>query len=108
MLYLTPCATCGVHYPCVHLTHADAHAVVVPALARQPPGQHFQAHMELENHCCWCCWCCYCMHVICRHYRKRTIATMSTLNYLDDAPVFPKDRRIAVAFCEGGLEAERR
>ena len=32
---------------------------------------------------------------------------MENLNYLDDSPVFPKDRRLAVAFVTGGLEAER-
>lgn len=44
----------------------------------------------------------------CRHYRKVLLATMPTLNYLDDMPVFPKDRRLAVAFAAGGMEAERR
>lgn len=33
---------------------------------------------------------------------------MPTVNYLDDSPVFPKDKRLAAAFCEGGLDAERR
>ena len=33
---------------------------------------------------------------------------METLNYLDDSPVFPKDRRLAIAFVAGGgIEAER-
>ncbi|GIL59016.1 hypothetical protein Vafri_13988 [Volvox africanus] len=43
-----------------------------------------------------------------KHYRKTLLARIPTLNYLDDSPVFPKDRRLAVAFIEGGgLEAER-
>jgi Leucine-rich repeat (LRR) protein len=43
-----------------------------------------------------------------RNYRKTIVAAMPSLNYLDDMPVFPKDRRYAVAFIEGGVEAERR
>ncbi|KXZ54087.1 hypothetical protein GPECTOR_5g192 [Gonium pectorale] len=43
-----------------------------------------------------------------KHYRKTLLARMPQLNYLDDSPVFPKDRRLAVAFIDGGgLEAER-
>jgi hypothetical protein len=42
-----------------------------------------------------------------RHYRKTLLARMGQLNYLDDSPCFPKDRRLAVAFVEGGLDAER-
>jgi hypothetical protein len=48
--------------------------------------------------------CCYCRR---RHYRKTLLARMPSLNYLDDSPVFPKDRRLAAAFLEGGLDAER-
>ena len=32
---------------------------------------------------------------------------MPGLNYLDESPVFPKDRRLAQAFVEGGLPAEK-
>ncbi|KAG2437441.1 hypothetical protein HXX76_006091 [Chlamydomonas incerta] len=43
-----------------------------------------------------------------RHYRKTLLARMPALNYLDDSPVFPKDRRLAQAFVDGGgVEAER-
>lgn len=30
-----------------------------------------------------------------------------TLNYLDESPCFPNDRRLAAAFVEGGLDVER-
>ncbi|KAG2453060.1 hypothetical protein HYH02_002393 [Chlamydomonas schloesseri] len=43
-----------------------------------------------------------------RHYRKTLLARMPALNYLDESPVFPKDRRLAAAFIDGGgIEAER-
>jgi hypothetical protein len=42
-----------------------------------------------------------------RSYRKRLLAAMPSLNHLDDCPVFPKERRLARAFCAGGLDAER-
>lgn len=42
-----------------------------------------------------------------RHYRKHLLAKMPQLNYLDESPCFPKDRRLAEAFLEGGVEAER-
>jgi len=29
------------------------------------------------------------------------------LNYLDDSPVFPKDRRLAAAWLKGGVEEEK-
>jgi dynein assembly factor 1 len=40
-------------------------------------------------------------------YRKKIIAAMGSLNYLDDTPVFHKDRRLAVAFRTGGMDLER-
>lgn len=42
-----------------------------------------------------------------RHYRKTMIVNIRTLNYLDDRPVFPKERRLCDAWQAGGVEAER-
>ena len=42
-----------------------------------------------------------------KSYRKTTIASLPELNYLDDRPVFPDERRACEAYARGGLEAER-
>ncbi|KAJ7566326.1 hypothetical protein O6H91_02G097200 [Diphasiastrum complanatum] len=42
-----------------------------------------------------------------RYYRKTTIARMPTLKYLDESPVFDKEKRLAHAWMAGGLEAEK-
>lgn len=42
-----------------------------------------------------------------RHYRKTMVVNVRTLNYLDDRPVFEKERRLCDAWQVGGIEAER-
>uniref|UniRef100_A0A7S0XG64 Dynein assembly factor 1, axonemal homolog n=1 Tax=Mantoniella antarctica TaxID=81844 RepID=A0A7S0XG64_9CHLO len=40
-------------------------------------------------------------------YRKTVVCGFKHLNYLDDMPVFPKDRRLAEAWRRGGVEEEK-
>mmetsp|Transcript_98741 Transcript_98741/g.171076 ORF Transcript_98741/g.171076 Transcript_98741/m.171076 type:complete len:520 (-) Transcript_98741:133-1692(-) len=40
-----------------------------------------------------------------QHYRKRLINDMPQLNYLDERPVFPVERRSCAAWAEGGMSA---
>ena len=42
-----------------------------------------------------------------KNYRKMMVAKIKNLDHLDDRPVFEKERRLAEAFLEGAMEAEK-
>ncbi len=42
--------------------------------------------------------------LVCRSYRKTVVAGIPGLHHLDDMPVTAKERRLAGAFMQGGLE----
>ncbi|CAB4000326.1 Dynein assembly factor 1, axonemal [Paramuricea clavata] len=42
-----------------------------------------------------------------KHYRKQMILKVKNLKYLDDRPVFPKERACTEAWERGGIEAEK-
>ncbi|XP_028394306.1 dynein assembly factor 1, axonemal-like isoform X2 [Dendronephthya gigantea] len=42
-----------------------------------------------------------------KHYRKQMILKIKNLKYLDDRPVFPKERACVEAWARGGVEAEK-
>ena len=66
---------------------------VVPFLASLP-----LSYLKLEGNPCV---------ISLPHYRKAVVHAIGTLNYLDDAPVRPRERRLAAAFVAGGFDAER-
>lgn len=43
-----------------------------------------------------------------KNYRRRLILNLPNLNYLDTMPVFPDERRCALAWERGGIEEEKR
>ena len=43
-----------------------------------------------------------------QNYRKTLINKFPELTYLDDKPVFPEERRFALAFANGGIEEEKK
>lgn len=92
-----PTVTCCCQY---HITSWLYQVAAITGYNVKPAAkcEACSAHMLLA--CCWL----QCVDAACRAYRKTVLAGMPSLHHLDDMPVTAKERRLAIAYMQGGLQ----